>query len=206
MISEIMGLMEELQIHPDAFSHGQVKSKIWLAQSLQPWMEKNGLDPQAGNWAMHWYGSWVGIGPLVLLLNSRVKFKAVHLYDLEEKSLATSKKILDYWYCEQIAINTHCVDVSRAVMHRPQDEQHLFINTACEHILSNSWLIRIPEKSFVLLQSTDLELPEHINRPQDMNHFITKYSPLVDVLESATIEISYPNKSFRRFMLFGRKK
>ncbi len=197
-----MGSMNDLVIPSDAFSHGQIRSKIWLSENFAVWSKKH-LSP-AKSFELHWYGSWVGIGPLLMLSRNELKFHKLNLFDLNPENLATSLKVLDFWRCESVEITTQTIDVNE---HRPQPGPHqIFVNSACEHMAGSSWLKNIPEGAFVLLQSTDMKHHEHINCAENAVDFINKYSPWLTVLESSQIDFNYPDKRFSRFMLFGTKK
>lgn len=194
--------MKDLSIPRDAFSHGQIRSKLWLSEKFADWSKKH--VEASENLTLNWYGSWVGIGPFLLLSRTDIKFTRVNLFDLNAQDLEVSRSILDYWRCESIEIITHCIDVND---HRPENTPNqVFINSACEHMAEHLWLEQIPKGSFVLLQSTDMQHPEHVNCAIDLEQFINNYSPGLTVLESQQIDFFYPDKQFSRFMLFGRKK
>lgn len=198
--------MTDLLIPRDAFSHGQIRSKVWLSENFSKWSKAY---LKAGTfYTLNWYGSWVGIGPFVFLLHNqlhnRISFKRIQLYDLSENHLVSSKKVLDYWHCESTEIITHTQDVN-LIIPLPQPNQ-IFINTSCEHIKENTWLKNIPVGALVLLQSTNMQHIEHINCSMDLNNFVSKYSPFIDTYDSDQIDFSYPDKKFSRFMLFGIKK
>ncbi len=200
--NEIIPPMKDLIIPRDAFSHGQIKSKLWLAESFSRWVPRH-LDTDA-RYELNWYGSWVGIGPFLLLTGTGIQFRAINLFDLNAESLEASQLILDYWRCEAIEITTRLLDVNT---HLPPVTTHqIFINTACEHMENDSWLQNLPAGSVVLLQSTDMQHLEHINCSRTIEDFVNKKNRLIQVLESDQIHFAYPDKKFSRFMLFGIKK
>ena len=118
--------------------------------------------------------------------------------------LENSKSVLDFWRCESIEINLHNIDVNSYIP-SPKSNK-LFINTSCEHLNDNNWLMQIPSGAHVILQSTNMPHDEHINSPYDLNHFIEMYSKLISIIDSQSLEFVYPNKKFDRYMLFGIKK
>ena len=193
--------MKDLIVPRDAFSHGQIKSKLWLSECFSKWASLH-LDPGA-KYELNWYGSWVGIGPFLLLSGAEMQFKAINLFDLDTESLEASRLILDYWRCESIELSTCQIDVNTYL---PTAKSHqIFINSACEHMKKETWLKNLPTGSIVLLQSTDMQHPEHINCSRSIEDFVNKQSSLLKVLESAQIHFDYPDKKFSRFMLFGSR-
>ena len=194
--------MPSLSIPSDSFSHGQIKSKLWLCESFALWFKK--YLSADNSYILNWYGSWVGIGPFLLLANNPKLFKKINLYDLNSADLATSKNLLDFWRCESVEINTHTADVNSIL---PSSEPHqIFINTSCEHVHETQWLANIPKNTHILLQSTDMPHVEHTNCPTDMTDFAGKYAGHINILEQHFIQFNYPDKKFSRYMLFGTKK
>lgn len=194
--------MKDLIVPRDAFSHGQIKSKLWLSECFSKWAARH-LDLSA-KYELNWYGSWVGIGPFLLLSARALEFKTINLFDLNAESLEASRLVLDYWRCESIALSTRLIDVNT---YFPDATSHqIFINSACEHMKNEQWLENIPASAFVLLQSTDMQHLEHVNCSVSLADFINKQSLRLNVLESGQIQFDYPDKKFSRFMLFGVRK
>lgn len=194
--------MKDLIIPRDAFSHGQIKSKLWLSECFTKWAAQH-LDSSA-KYELNWYGSWVGIGPFLLLSDKALKFGVINLFDLNAESLEASRLILDYWRCESIEISTRQLDVNTYIPAAGNNQ--IFVNSACEHMENENWLKNLPVGSVVLLQSTDMPHVEHINGSLSLGDFANKLSSLVKVLESNEIQFNYPDKTFSRFMIFGIRK
>ena len=195
--------MNNVLLPSDALSHGQIKSKIWLSQKLNSWITEHVLKP-AEDYTLNWYGSWVGLGPFIFLTQTQLRFLDINLIDLDAASLETSRNLLEYWRCEWARLHTHNIDFNEF---KPvQQPDQFFFNTACEHELSDVWLKQIPAGSFVVLQSTDMPHPEHVNSPGNLKQFILMYEKYLNLLESDQLDFKYPDKSFSRFMLFGIKK
>jgi hypothetical protein len=191
----------DLAIPADAFSHGQIKSKLWLAEQLAGWASAH-LDASK-HYELNWYGCWVGLGPFFLLRGSGIRFSNVNLFDLDRSSLASAEKILNYWHCEGAQIQQFCTDINDV---KPKALTHqLFVNTSCEHMDRDSWLRNIPPEAWILLQSTDMKHAEHISSPDSLQTFVSQQEPFIRVLESAELKFSYPDKKFSRYMLFGKK-
>ncbi|MBY0553524.1 hypothetical protein K2P97_03275 [bacterium] len=194
--------MPILNIPSDAFSHGQIKSKLWLCEHFKKWAEIH--FKQESGYTLNWYGSWIGLGPLLLLSFNNNVFKKINLFDLNEYDLKSSASVLDFWRCESIEVNTFNSDVNTITPSK--DANQLFVNTACEHIAGSAWLKNIPVGSYVLLQSTDMPHIEHINCPENAKDFLSKYIEEIQILDTQELAFQYPDKSFKRFMLLGIKK
>jgi hypothetical protein len=220
--------MNKLSIAADAFSHGQIKSKIWLSDYFND-CTKNYLSlSRFETYDLHWYGSWVGVGPFLLLLKSQIYFRSVNLYDLNSEDLQVSQKLLEYWQLEAgVKVHTQTRDInninytavhnspgapveqlpdSESFAYNPNLKNQIIINTSCEHLTETDWLRNLPDHAHVFLQSTDMKLPEHINCPENLEDFTRKYSPFINILNTKVLPIRYPNMSFNRYMLFGQKK
>ncbi|MFZ3229159.1 MAG: hypothetical protein WA160_03055 [Pseudobdellovibrio sp.] len=193
----------KLEIPKDAFSDGQIRSKLWLAHNLEAWSQK--YFDLALNYTLTWYGSWVGLGPFLLLSLTRIKFTVVNLIEVDEESLNVSKKILDHWMVQGVQINLIKADMNNYLPELITNNAELFINTACEHVTHDKWLQNIPTGSFILLQSTNMKHIEHINLANSLEDFDAQIKPFFRVFEKNEILFSYPDKCFSRFMLFGKK-
>lgn len=76
----------------------------------------------------------------------------------------------------------------------------LIINTSCEHISDNTWFDKIQPETTVVLQSTNLKCPDHVNTVDSLVHMKMKYP----------LNLSYADKlvfspTFTRYMLIGQK-
>lgn len=195
--------MYDVLLPANALSHSQVKSKIWLAQKLSLWVKMHIKTP-ADDYTLNWYGSWVGIGPFLFLAQTQLRFLDINLVDLDKDSLNKSLSLLEYWRCDWARLHTFNIDFNQ--YDPPQDAHQFYFNTACEHDINNFWLDNIPIGSYVVLQSTNMQDPEHINCPTDFQQFRDLYHTKINILESEQLDFNYPDKSFSRYMLFGIKK
>lgn len=202
--------MSKLSIDTDAFSHGQIKSKIWLMHYFNECTKKHLSSSHSEPFDIHWYGSWVGVGPFLMLLKSAFKIRSIDLYDLNSEDLQTSMRLLEYWHIEHgIDFRTHAGDINHITYEVTKDtplKNQIIINTSCEHVIETDWLIKLPNAAHVFFQSTDMELPEHVNCPKSLEDFKEKYSPYINILDTNVLNVKYTNKSFNRYMLFGQKK
>lgn len=192
----------DLTIPKDAFSDGQIRSKLWLSHSLNLWNQKYALNQ--GSFSLTWYGSWVGVGPLMLLSLSDLSFSEINLLEIDKSALDTSEHLLNYWICKGLQVNRIFGDMNNF---EPigSDKPQIFVNTACEHVTGFQWLEKIPKNAFVLLQSTNMPHIEHVNCCQTLKEFKNQLSNHITILETDQLDFRYPNFEFSRFMIFGRK-
>lgn len=190
-----------IQIPKDAFSDGQVRSKIWLSKHLDLWSKKYLNEKQS--YCLNWYGSWVGLGPFMVLSTTSILFHKLNLIELDQSALVSSRKILDHWHCHSYEINYLQQDMNQ--FNPSREPNQIFINTACEHVIDTEWLKQIPQGSFILLQSTDMPHIEHINISNNLNEFELKMIDQFKILEKSELNFIYPSRTFSRFMLFGQK-
>jgi len=193
-----------LSLHEDAFSDGQVRSKIWLADMVSQWAAKH-FENFEKPYVITWYGSWVGVGPFLLLSKTNIPFSKLVLVEIDEVSLQTSKSILNHWDWRKDRVFYIKEDINRYVP-GVSSAPSLFINTICEHLPSDQWLKNIPPGSLVILQATDMPHDEHTNRPKNLADFTERFSDSgLKILESAQLNFDYLNgKTFSRFMILGR--
>lgn len=192
-----------MRINSDAFSHGQIKSKLWLLKQFHNIFSSD--TTAIKQFILHWYGSWVGVGPFLFLTQYSDYINEINLYDIEASDLDSSLKILNFWYCEGLNIKTHIADVNTTHLD-PSKKNQIVINTSCEHIVESKWIENIPKSTRIVLQSTDMPHVEHINCPKNLDDFINKYDKHIDIQNYDTLNFNYPNMSFSRYMLSGVKK
>lgn len=183
----------------DSFSDGQMRSKLWLCDELE-----NALD-LSRSYTIWIYGSWYGTLALLLFVRQRIKIDKIHLFDIDDEALSISRKILNTWmHKDQVEFHhADCLKLKPGEGAFGLKAPDVIINTSCEHFENRQWLEQIPVGTHVVLQSTDMEHPTHVQRVQDLQEFKNKTARL-DINYAGTLDFSYPNFSFKRFMLIGK--
>lgn len=146
----------------------------------------------------------MGLGPFLLLSLSKIKFTEVNLIEIDTTSLETSKKVLDHWTFSGVTVNAIFADMNTFVP-ESTEQKHLFVNTACEHVIDDAWLSKIPPGAQILLQSTNMVHHEHVNLSNNLEEFKSKTQHLCTIQESAQMDVSYGTMAFSRYMLLGTK-
>jgi hypothetical protein len=174
----------------DAFSHGQMKSKLWLVEKLEPYLYNENIVV---------LGSWYNITALVLKCrNHNGKIYGIDI-DPEVKSIAD--KICNQWVIEG-SVENITGDANHITV--PYDT---IINCSSEH-MTTEWFDGIKPGTLVCIQSSDVTDPEYPwlikTASPDLESFKQKYN-LSKTLFCDTLRIQYGDWGYDRFMLIGVK-
>ena len=177
----------------DAFTHGQIRSKLWLCAELEKL-----------NWSsdLTWiYGGWYGL--TAFLLRSRDKFKVnrIHSYDIDPSCKAIAEMINDNWVCQSELFRAHTLDCNLLL----PTKSDLIINTATEHFPSMDWWNNIPSGKRVILQGNNMvHEGEEVIISTSLDDFKQRY--LLSGYEyTGEIEFNYNTWGFKRYMVIGIK-
>ena len=175
----------------ESFWKGQIKSKIWLIDSLIAF-----ISSVPNNIVIH--GGWNGV-LASLLFQTNIKINKIISLDIDPD-------------CEEIARTINKVeDISgkfKAVTCNMINYQYEFypdiiINTSCEHISQyeyDIWLENIPSSSIIVLQSNNYNIPEHIRIADSLEEF--KNQSHLTVFSASELELPL----YTRYMIIGFKK
>lgn len=195
----------------DAFSRGQVQSKIWLAEELgKIRKEHKKVLLLAG-----WYGQ-------LLQYFRDLKFGKVRVVDMDKVSCLISDDIFNLHFIEDYRVKAICADINNLVLHKAGyvlnvenfkniEAKHfsetfmpdLIINTSAEH-MDQKWYDDIRFKNFeskplVVIQSNNLfDVEEHVNCVHSIEHMKKKY-PMEEILFEGELQL----KGYKRVMLIG---
>lgn len=172
----------------DAFWRGQINSKIWLIDSLSPFVNKEEVTVDI-------CGGWVGV--LASLLFQNTKFKCSHIRSID----------IDLT-CEKIALTMNKPEEMNgrftaltANMCEVNSNADVIINTSCEHITQEQyelWLSKTKKGSLLVLQSNNYNIPEHIRIAQDLEDFKNQCN--ISILWEGYLDLPL----YRRFMIIGK--
>lgn len=177
----------------DSFSHGQVKSKLWLCEQLEPYVN---------NSTVMILGSWVNVLGFMMLTRKPNSYRHIRGIDSDNNAVELADKVNSYWFIEGILRNT--VDNANTVDKQGYD---IVINCSSEHMTSTEWFDSIPEGTLVCIQSsniTDTNDPWFVTNPSStFESFMEKY-PL-NVKFAGTLPIRYNDWGYDRYMVIGIK-
>jgi len=184
-----------LIIDKDAFSSGQIGSKLWLCEHLEQ-------TPLVHRPLTIWlYGGWYALLAFLLLSRNKMNIRNIVNYDLDTEALDISKQFLDTWTYNSNLYTTVKADVNDIRFISYPD---LIINTSTEHMESTKWYDNIPYGIACAFQSNDMPHDDHCHSVSDDKALLDLY-PLSTVWYSGTKQFVYPEWNFTRSMTIGIK-
>ena len=199
--------VNETEIWDDCFSRGQLKSKLWLIDTLKACnVELGTVFLCAG-----WYATLA-----TMLFESNIKVDKVRSFDIDPSCRSIAETFNKPWVKDEwlfkactkdimdIDYNYESYEVQRAdgTLCPLDDTPDTIINTSCEHIPnSKEWYNKIPTGKLVILQSNNFfEVEEHVNCVGSIEEFAVK-APMQNILYSGELELP----KYTRYMLIGYK-
>jgi hypothetical protein len=195
-------IMERLEM--DAFSDAQIASKLWLCEELEAIAPAH-FKTAATLWVL---GGWYGMLPFLLLVRGKLKIERVRSFDIDPEATRAANLLNNHWEIQQWMFRAFTVDVNQ-LSYGENDygpEPDIVVNTSCEHFDSLAWWERVPAGKLVVLQSTDMPHEEHHHGAGSLEGMRALYGAGFEQIHFAgQKKFSYPDKSFRRYMLIGTK-
>lgn len=196
----------------DAFSSGQVGSKIWLIQLLERLISAHapsmGLSGAQTIWIL---GGWEGVLGFLLLaragLESSLLIQSVRSFDLDPKATERANVLCENWVWREWMFRAFTVDCNDLDYGSSEwgTAPTLVINTSVEHFgASREWFDRIPAGTIVALQASDFshDGADHlIHNESDL----AKQYPMTREWFRGSMKFDYGNWSFHRLMTIGVK-
>ena len=187
-------------INMDAWSDGQMRSKIWLCNLIEKDFSKSNRPLEI--WIL---GSWYGLLAQFLLIREKLPLKRIRLFDIDPEALKISHKMLNTWMIEnKIEILHHQLDCTNIPENMWLEKPDIIINTSSEHFENDRWL-QFPEGIHFYAQSTNMDHPTHINRATSLSDFKSRIGQVSKITHAEQIEFRYPNFEFDRYMIAGIK-
>ncbi len=180
----------------DSFSHGQVLSKIWLCEQLEPLM------PEGTNITI--LGSWHNVLGFMLSVRRPNYYKNILGVDIDPEVIDVADKITNCWSFGKHMIRNVHEDANEFEFHKDE----VIINCSSEHFKDTKWFDKIPEGTLVCIQSSDViieESPWFINQPSPTLEIFAERYPVSKTLLLDTLDINYDSWGYKRFMLIGVK-
>jgi hypothetical protein len=181
----------------DAFSHGQIKSKMWLCEELERHI------PSGARVAI--LGGWYNVLGFLLLARNQNKITSILNIDIDSSAINIANKITECWMIGADAkINNFVADAS-VYNYNGFD---VVINCSSEHMTDARWFDNINDGTLVCIQSSDVESTDDVwkitNANKSLDDLVKKY-PLSQYLFKDTIEFKYSVGGYQRFMIIGIK-
>lgn len=180
-----------------SFSHSQTQSKIWLCETLEPYLPDNSV--------VAILGSWYNLLSFVMLARNHRKYQSILGIDIDESAIEVAQKLNQGWAIGDTAKVRNIVADANSYNYQGFN---VVINCSPEHMESNQWFDNIQPGTLVCLQSSDIDLNDDVwkitNPNKTLEDFVKKY-PLSHYIIKDTKEILYSEWGFKRFMIIGVK-
>ncbi len=183
-----------LKIDSDAFSTGQIESKIWAAEELEK------VSAHTNILRISMLGGWYGLFHFILKVRGRQQVEWCRSYDLDASACSVANAVKNTWSHEW-QFRARPKDANELQF---GDGTNLIVNTSTEHFDNNEWFDNIPNGMLCLLQGNDLELEDHVNRPKNLEDFKSKF-PLTTFLFEGTKYFNFSTNPYTRYMIIGHK-
>lgn len=189
-------MQQTFPANKDAFSNGQIDSKLWLCREL----EALNLPSKQKIWIL---GGWQGLAAFLLLSRDQFPVKHIRSFDVDPGCEAIADLINENWVYKEWTFKAFTKDAN-LLDYNTNERPDIVINTSCEHFDSMDWFHKIPKGTLVALQSNNLQHDEDTNSVNNIAEMILKYQ-LTDLIYDGILEFKYPNMQFTRFMIIGIK-
>jgi len=180
-----------------AFSHGQIHSKLWLCEKLEPY-----IPDQA---TVGILGAWYNVMGFMLMVRNPNKYASIIGLDIDPTVKPIADKICEAWTIQPtVRVVNRTLDVNVNNF----DGYQVIINCSVEHMASNDWFDKIPKNAIVCLQSAGTndhtKIDEwHITNPNySFDEFKEKY-PLSHYYLRDQRKIVYDDWWYSRYMVIG---
>ena len=181
-----------LSANKDAFSSGQIGSKLWLCEEL----EKLGWTSDL----TYIYAGWYGITAFLLLSRGKFQVNKIRSLDIDPTCQPVADMINENWLIKEWQFKAFTQDCNNY----EGQFGDLIINTSTEHFTSMDWFDRIPKGTRVVFQGNNMPHEDHHVDSSCLQDFLDQY-PVTELVYSGEREFIYPDWRFTRFMLIGIK-
>lgn len=186
----------------DAYSIGQLKSKLWLIENLP-----NNLG------LVFICAGWYGVLANLMFQKSREKFLKIRSFDIDPKCAEIADNInrsfvMDGWQFKASTFDIKDMKYPLSYITCRRDKSTIqltetpntIINTSCEHIGDfSSWYSNIPQGTLCVLQTNNFfEIDDHINCSESLESF-ADITPMTEVVFEGELDCD----KYMRFMRIG---
>lgn len=180
-----------------SFSHGQIQSKVWLCQTLEPY-----IPPDA---RIAILGSWYNLLGFMLLLRNPLKYNFILGIDIDPSAIEMANKICEGFMIQpNVKINNICADANTYNL----QGYDVVINCSVEHMVSNKWFYNLTAGTIVCIQSSNVLESNHsfdIKSPNQNIDSITTKFPCRKFYHKKTKHFQYNEWGYDRLMTIGIK-
>ena len=181
-----------MNVDKDAFSSGQVGSKIWLCEELERLLWSSRMT--------YIYGGWHGVLGFLLLSRGKFSVTSIRSIDVDPSCQSVADMINENWVWQQWKFKALTEDCNTF----EPVYGDLVINTSTEHFTSKQWFDNIPKGTRVVLQGNNMPHDDHYVHSETLTDFANEY-PLHSTVFTGEKEFVYPTWAFKRYMIIGIK-
>jgi hypothetical protein len=181
-------------IDKDAFSQGQVESKLWLCEQL----ERINWNHNPTIWIL---GGWQGVLSFLLFSRNQLNIKQIRSYDVDPTCEPVADMINNTWVVDNWRFKAHTEDCTYLDYSSNPD---IVINTSTEHFQNNKWFDNIPSGTLVCIQGNDLNHEDHFSHYKNFEQFKNSFK-FQNIMYEGEKNFSYPDFKFTRYMIIGIK-
>jgi len=182
-----------MQLETDAFSNGQVDSKLWAAVELEQCVIKNNI----GSLDMYILGGWYALLHFMLQIRNNITINSCRSFDLDPSACSMANVINNTWEKNDWQFRAYPQDIN--TLDYPL-HVNCVVNTITEHVKSRDWFDRIPRGTLCLIQSNNLIHQDHVATVNSIDELKNTFP-----LDKIMYEGSKALDSYTRFMIIGKK-
>lgn len=191
--------MKPINIDTDAFSSGQIESKIWAAEELEKICNNENINCLR----MIIVGGWYSLLHFILKVRNNVKITYCRSIDLDPASCHISNQINNTWEMKEWEFRSYPLDANQFIFEH--ENINCVINTSTEHFDSIKWFENIPSGTLVLLQGNNLKHDgEETVITSTIEQFVSCFN-LTKTLYCSELELKGKHLPYKRFMIIGYK-
>jgi len=181
----------------NAFSHGQIQSKLWLCENLEPFMKPNSTILNLG--------CWYNLLGLLLCMRNNIQIKSVKGIDKDMEAITLANSFCQSFMIQpNVKIHNECMDANSLDYYG----YDLVINCSVEHMESKEWFEKIVPNTLVCLQSSNRVTDDPVwdikNPNPNFETFKSKFK-LSNTYIEKTYHFQYDEYGYDRFMIIGKK-
>jgi hypothetical protein len=181
----------------NAFSHGQVQSKLWLCDNLENYI----TEPVT----IAILGCWYNVLGLMLCLRNSEKIKSIRGIDNDQNAINLANSFCQSFMIQPNVKIDHTLADANELDYNGYD---IVINTSVEHMVSTEWFNKVSKNSLVCIQSSNVVTEDplwDIKNPNPNIDTLTYKFPMSNLYVRKTYHFQYESFGYDRFMLIGRK-
>ena len=153
-------LIIKCMLNKDAFSNGQIDSKLWLCRELEKldWSSK----------LTHIYGGWYGMLAFLLLSREKFNVERIESFDIDESCASVANMLNENWVIKDDKFRAYTANCNGDYL----GDSDLIINTSAEHFPSMDWFTSIPSGTRVIVQGNNMPHDDHYACSNSLDDFV----------------------------------